>query len=63
MFKIIFDKTSGEVVATCMPQQDADAVLSNYSNVDISTVETLPGKLEINFYKVDLNSKVLIKKS
>ena len=63
MFKIIFDKTTGEVVATCMPQQDSASVLTNYSNVDIISTESLPGKVEINFYKVDLESRTLITKS
>ena len=41
MYKIIYDKTSGQIRATVNPEQNLDQVMSNYSNVDFLSVDKI----------------------
>jgi len=35
MTKCLFNRTTGKIYAFCYPDQDADAVASNYEDVDV----------------------------
>jgi hypothetical protein len=41
MYKIIYDKTSGQIRATVNSGQSLDQVMSNYSNVDFLSVDKI----------------------
>lgn len=59
MNKIIYDKNLGYIRATCRPEQDHVAVMSNYQNVDFIEVEFLPHKDQMNQLKVNIKTKQL----
>jgi hypothetical protein len=61
MYKAIFDLTTGKIVAICLPQQDAQAVMSNYSNVDMTEINELPESLRNFNWHIDLETKELVK--
>jgi hypothetical protein len=52
MIKCIYDLTTGQVIATCNPDQNLEILISNWTNVGYIQVET------INYTTRDFNFKV-----
>ena len=59
MYKIIFDKTLGFIVGTCVPAQDHYVVMGIYTNVDFIELESLPHKDLLHRYRVNLTTRQL----
>jgi hypothetical protein len=61
MYKAIFNKTTGNIVAICMPQQDYLAVMENYENVDVADIDQQPSSIRNINWHIDLETKELVK--
>lgn len=60
MYKAIFNKDSGKILAYCYPTQDLTRLMSNYNNSDYIAIDYIPPMKEFGRWGVDVATKKLI---
>jgi len=61
MIKCIYDLSTGTVVATCMPDQNLESFMSNWTNVGYILVESINANTRDFNFKVNLETLALEK--
>lgn len=61
MIKCIYDLTSGRVIATCMPDQNLESVMGNWTNVGYIEVESIVHNTRDFKFQVNLETLALEK--
>jgi hypothetical protein len=61
MIKCIYDLSTGTVVATCMPDQNLESFISNWSNVGYIEVESIAATTRDFNFRVNLDTLALEK--
>lgn len=61
MYKAIYEKSTGRVIAYCMPEQNLEILMSNYQNVDFIELDSLPMGLRQYTWRIDFKTMTLEK--
>jgi hypothetical protein len=61
MYKCLFDKTTGQIFAFCMPTQNLDRLMSNYTNCDYIETDYVANKIKhMTPIKVDIATRQVV---
>jgi len=60
MYKCIYDITTNRVIAVCMPDQNFESLMANWTNVDYIEVDSISNNTRNFNYLVDPQTRELI---
>jgi hypothetical protein len=62
MITVIYDKTTGTILAVAHPNQDSQGMFAQYSNADIITLPNSLGLDRFEGYIIDLETKTMCRR-